>query len=257
MTTSDHNMLPNGDIVNISCYKFVEVNDVDELCAQLTRRCNALQLKGTILVAPEGINVFLAGNRAAIDSIVGELRADLRFADLTPKESYSATQPFGRMRVRKKREIITMNHPAIRPAAGRAPAVTPTQLRHWLDRGQDDAGRPLVLLDTRNAFEVDAGAFENCVDYRISKFGEFPAAVQAHAAELAGKTVVTFCTGGIRCEKAAIIMREAGIDNVFQLDGGILKYFEEVGSAHWRGHCFVFDERGALDPALAPAKAST
>ncbi|MFT4171980.1 MAG: sulfurtransferase [Rhodocyclaceae bacterium] len=257
MSNSAPNVLPSDAIVNISCYKFVEIKDIDELHDRLAGQCDALGLKGTILIAPEGINVFLAGGRQAIDTIVDALRADPRFTDLEPKESYSPVQPFGRMRVRKKREIITMNHPAIRPSAGRAPAVTPARLRRWLDAGHDDAGRPVVLLDTRNAFEVDAGAFENCVDYRIARFSEFPAAVAAHAADLAGKTVVTFCTGGIRCEKAAILMTEAGIENVFQLDGGILKYFEDVGGAHWRGHCFVFDERGALDPALAPAKAST
>lgn len=245
----------NAGILNISAYKFVEIDDIDALRAELQTRCDAHGLKGTILIAPEGINLFLAGPREHVTAIVDFLRADPRFADLAPKESISTAQPFRRMRVKKKREIITMNRPTIRPIEGRAPAVPAQTLRRWLDQGHDDEGRPVVTLDTRNAFEVDEGAFDGCIDYRIAKFSEFPAVVSANAAGLAGKTVVTFCTGGIRCEKAAIYMREAGIDNVFQLEGGILKYFEEVGGAHWRGNCFVFDERTALDPDLAPAKA--
>ena len=144
-----------------------------------------------------------------------------------------------------------MNHPAIRPQAGRAPAVDAATLRRWLDQGHDDAGRPVVTLDTRNAFEVDYGTFNGAIDWRLGKFSDFPAAVQAHRRELEGKTVVSFCTGGIRCEKAAIYLREAGLSEVWQLEGGILRYFEEAGGAHFRGQCFVFDERQALDADLA------
>ena len=110
------------------------------------------------------------------------------------------------------------------------------------------------MLDTRNAFEVDHGRFENAIDWRITKFTEFPQALRAHAAELQGKTVVSYCTGGIRCEKAALFMAEAGVENVLQLEGGILKYFEEAGGRHFDGHCFVFDERESVDAALLPAR---
>jgi UPF0176 protein len=154
------------------------------------------------------------------------------------------------MLVKVKREIIRMNHPAIQPAAGRAPAVPAATVKRWLDQGHDDDGRPVVTLDTRNDFEVDAGSFEGAIDWRISKFTEFPQALREHIADLQGKTVVSFCTGGIRCEKAAILMRENGVESVYQLDGGILKYFEEVGGAHYRGGCFVFDERRALGADL-------
>ena len=168
------------------------------------------------------------------------------------KESWSEDLPFRKLLVKVKREVIRMNHPAIQPAQGRAPAVDAATVKRWLDQGHDDEGRPVVTLDTRNAFEVDHGTFEGAIDWRLSKFSEFPAALQAHKAGLEDKTVVSFCTGGIRCEKAAIYMREAGLDHVWQLDGGILKYFEETGGAHFRGDCFVFDEREALDPALNP-----
>jgi UPF0176 protein len=119
-----------------------------------------------------------------------------------------------------------------------------------------DEGRPVVMLDTRNGFEVDAGAFAGALDWRLARFSDFPAAAQAHAAELQGKTVVSYCTGGIRCEKAALWMQQAGIPHVLQLDGGILRYFEDVpGAPHWQGSCFVFDERVALDPHTAEAAA--
>jgi len=240
-------------IVNISCYKFVTLTDREALKADLTARCLALNLKGTILLAPEGINVFLAGSRESMDAIVTYLRADPRFADLAPKESLSATPPFKRMRVRLKKEIITMKHPLICPEEGRAPSVAAVTLKQWLDRGADDEGRPVVMLDTRNDYEVEAGTFENAIDYDIGIFSEFPPLLAQHRADYAGKTVVSFCTGGIRCEKAAIHMKEIGIEHVYQLEGGILKYFEEVGGAHYRGDCFVFDEREAVSADLQPA----
>ena len=139
----------------------------------------------------------------------------------------------------------------IRPAAGRAPSVDPATLRRWLDQGHDDEGREVVTLDTRNAFEVDAGTFDNAIDWRIDKFTEFPPALRAHKAELQDKTVVSFCTGGIRCEKAASLRREEGLPQVYQLEGGILKYFELTDGAHYHGGCFVFDERRVLDTGLA------
>jgi len=145
-----------------------------------------------------------------------------------------------------------MDHPAIRPEAGRAPSVEARTLARWLRQGRDDEGREVVMLDTRNAFEVDHGTFRGAIDWRISRFTQFPAAVQANRDQLAGKTVVSFCTGGIRCEKAAIYMEQAGIEHIYQLEGGILKYFEETGGEGYDGECFVFDGRESLDPALRP-----
>jgi UPF0176 protein len=157
------------------------------------------------------------------------------------------------MRVRLKKEIITMKHPLIRPEAGRAPSVAAAALKTWLDRGCDDEGRPVVMLDTRNDYEVAAGTFDNAVDYDIRIFSEFPPRLAERLGDYAGKTVVSFCTGGIRCEKAAIHMKEIGVERVYQLEGGILKYFEEVGGAHFHGDCFVFDEREAVSADLQPA----
>ena len=240
--------------LNISAYKFVALPDAMALRSSLLERALGLQLKGTILLAEEGINLVLAGSGEAVRGFVAQLHADARFADLVPKESWSPHQPFKKMRVKVKREIIRMNHPTIQPIAGRAPAVDALTVKRWLDNGVDDRGRAVVTLDTRNAFEVDHGTFEGAIDWRINKFTEFPQALLNHKAELQGKTVVSFCTGGIRCEKAAIFMREAGLENVYQLEGGILKYFEEAGGAHYNGSCFVFDEREALRADLSITK---
>ena len=239
-------------ILNVSAYKFVTLDDCEALRERLLAAATAAGLKGTILLAGEGINLFLTGGAQALRGFLTELQSDARLAGLPVKESWSDAQPFRKLLVKVKREIIRMNHPAIAPQAGRAPAVDARTVKRWLDQGHDDAGRPVVTLDTRNAFEVDHGTFEGAIDWRIHKFSDFPAAVQAHKAQLEGKTVVSFCTGGIRCEKAAIYLREAGLDQVWQLEGGILRYFEEVGGDHYRGNCFVFDEREALDPALRP-----
>ncbi len=242
--------------VNLSAYKFVTIEDGAAWRPLVTDQCRALGLRGTILLAPEGINLFVAGAPDAIESFMRYVRTDPlfedKFADLQFKESVSETQPFGKMLVKLKREIITMKKPAIRPELGRAPSVSPVTLKGWLDRGHDDEGRPVVMLDTRNAFEVDFGTFDSALDYRIATFGEFPGVIEEHRADLSGKTVVSFCTGGIRCEKAAIHMKEVGVDHVYQLEGGILKYFEEVGGAHYHGDCFVFDERTALNASLQP-----
>ncbi|MCX7215899.1 MAG: sulfurtransferase [Burkholderiales bacterium] len=243
-------MQPSQPIVNISAYKFVTLDDIDDLRPRFQQRCLDLELKGTILLAPEGINMFLAGSRTAIDGYLDWMHQDARLADIVPKESLSERQPFRRMLVRLKKEIITMKNPVIKPELGRAPAVTAHDLKRWLDQGHDDEGKPVVMVDTRNAFEVDVGSFENTLDYRIDKFSEFPEVIAQHKDELNDKTIVTFCTGGIRCEKAAIYMRNIGYHRVYQLDGGILKYFEEVGGAYYNGDCFVFDHRTALNPQL-------
>jgi UPF0176 protein len=243
-------------ILNISAYLFVPLTDTLALRESIRSQAAALSLKGTVLLAEEGINLFLAGVPGNLRSFVAWLHQDARFAGLTPKESWSDSVPFGKLLVKVKREIIRMNHPTVKPQAGRAPAVDAKTLLRWLDAGHDDDGRPVVTLDTRNEFEIGHGRFHNAIDWHIRKFSEFPAQVLAHKDELRGKRVVSYCTGGIRCEKAAIYMTEAGIEHVVQLDGGILKYFEEAGSRHYDGGCFVFDEREALDPSLQPQELS-
>lgn len=247
--------MQEAPVLNISSYKFVALPDCAALRELLYQRALALGLKGTVLLAEEGINLFLAGTAEAVRGWVAQLKDDPRFADLDPKESWSEAVPFKKLLVKVKGEIIRMNMPTVRPdQAERPPAVTPETLSRWLDQGVDDGGRPVVMLDTRNDFEVDYGTFDNAIDWRIDKFTEFPQALRAHKEELADKTVVSFCTGGIRCEKAAILMREEGLPHVYQLEGGILKYFEETDGAHYHGGCFVFDERRVLAADLSTDK---
>ena len=250
-------MTPNlTPILNISAYLFVEITDPAKVHNWLSQVCAANEVNGTILVAGEGINVFLAAAPEIIATVLQEIRSDARFADLAPKESWSQLQPFKKMRVKLKREIITMKHPQIRPMEQRAPAVSPSTLARWLDQGCDDEGLAIALLDIRNAFEIEHGSFVGAIDYQIKSFGDFPEAVSLARDRLDGKRIVTFCTGGIRCEKAALWMQNEGITNVTQLDGGILKYFETVGQSHYQGDCFVFDERVAVDASLLQSSAS-
>ena len=244
------------NFLNIAAYRFVSLANLPALQRAIGQRLEGSEIKGTVLLAEEGINLFLAGEANEVNGFMTWLRADNRFAGLAAKESWSDSQPFKKRLVKIKPEIIRMNHPAIQPASGRAPAVDALTLKRWLDQGHDDQGQTVVTLDTRNAFEADCGTFSGAIDWRIDKFTEFPDALKAHVNanvnEFQGKTVVSFCTGGIRCEKAAILMRQAGLTDVFQLDGGILTYFEQVGQDHYNGGCFVFDDRRVVDAALTP-----
>lgn len=238
--------------INIAAYKFVSLDNLQERRLALLTQAQTNVLKGTVLLTPEGINLFLAGTQENIEFFLDWLREDPAFDDLEAKFSSSQVVPFKKMLVKIKREIIRMNHPTILPEAGRAPAVDAQTAARWITDGHDDAGRPIVLLDTRNDFEVEAGTFVGAMSLNLTKFTEFPQALLDHKEELAGKTVISFCTGGIRCEKAAIFMGEVGVENVYQLDGGILKYFEKTGGVGYQGNCFVFDERRTVDSALAP-----
>lgn len=242
-------------IRNIAAYHFVPVDEPQVLCDQLFSRAESLSLRGTILVAGEGLNLFLAGAPADIDAFVADLRADPRFAEIIVKASDSAEQPFGRLKAKVKPEIISFRMPDAAPIEGRAPAVSPQDLSRWLAQGADDAGRRLVLLDTRNREEFAHGTFAGAETLPIDNFTELPEVVLARRDAWRDATVVSFCTGGIRCEKAALWMRAQGMDNVLQLDGGILGYFEAVGGHGYDGACFVFDGRVALDPSLAPVSA--
>lgn len=239
-------------LLNIAAYHFIEIADPQALAVQLREAAQVGDLRGTMLVAPEGINLFLAGAEPQVRAFVGQLRTDPRFSGIVVKESRSRSQPFARLKVKVKREIIAFGRDGASPLAQRAPVVAPAVLARWIERGVDDAGRRLVLLDTRNREEVAHGSFAGALTLPIDNFTDFPDAILPHRTALADATVVSFCTGGIRCEKAATWLRNDGMDNVLQLDGGILGYFEHVGSAGYEGRCFVFDGRVALDPQLQP-----
>ena len=239
-------------ILNIAAYQFVEIDVPESLASRLRELSETQGLRGSILIAKEGLNLFLAGSDGGIESFIENLRADLRFADIVIKRSRSETQPFARLKVKVKPEIISFRKPDATPLVGRARAVAPAQLARWIAQGQDDQGNRLVLLDTRNQQEVAYGSFSGAMTLPINKFTDLPNAVSEQRDALDGATIVSFCTGGIRCEKAAIWMQAEGIENVYQLDGGILGYFEQVGGYGYEGRCFVFDERVALDSELKP-----
>lgn len=238
-------MTKTKPITNISTYKFAPMTGLKELRERLLRLCKSLDLKGTILLSTEGVNLFIAGPGEAVDTLVAELRALPGLEDLTPKVSLSDEQPFRRMLVRIKKEIIAFGVDGIDPARYTSPRLPPKELKKWLDEG-----REVLLFDTRNDYEVKMGTFKGAVPAQVDHFRDFPAAVAKLPEEWKKKPIVTFCTGGIRCEKAAPFMEREGFEQIWQLDGGILKYFEECGPAHYDGECFVFDQRVGVDPAL-------
>ncbi|MGV3754413.1 MAG: sulfurtransferase [Verrucomicrobiota bacterium] len=232
-------------ITNISTYQFAELSDLKSLREKLRTQCNACGLKGTILLSTEGINMFVAGAREDIDELVASLRAIPGLEKLTPKYSESEQQPFSRMLVRIKKEIIAFGVEGINPARRTSPKLSAKELKQWLDEG-----RPVTLLDTRNDYEVKLGTFRNALPIGIDQFRQFPDAVRQLPASMKEQPIVMFCTGGIRCEKAGPFMEREGFSKIYQLDGGILKYFEECGGDHYDGECFVFDQRVGVDPAL-------
>ena len=238
-----------SDFVNISVYKFTPLDNLPAWRKQLLNVSRAGQLRGTILLSPEGINLFVAGKRTNIDTLLAALRAIPGLADLTPKESLSAEQPFNRMLVKIKKEIIAFGVEGVDPARRPSPKLSARALKQWLDEG-----RPVTLLDTRNDYEVRMGTFRGARATHIDHFREFPAAAKKLPEEMKNLPLVMFCTGGIRCEKAGPYLEQSGFKNVHQLDGGILKYFEECGGAHYDGECFVFDRRVGVDSALRETK---
>ncbi len=238
---------------SIAAYHFVAIDDPAALAARLRVLAEKGALLGTVLVAGEGINLFLAGDGGDVDAFLARLRGDARFATLHAKVSHSRTRPFARLKVKVKPEIIRFRREGTSPLGGRAPAVAPEDLARWIAKGHDDDGRRLVLLDTRNREEIGHGSFAGALTLPIDRFTELPAALAPHREALAGAAVVGFCTGGIRCEKAVTWMRAEGYADAVQLDGGILGYFEAVGGFGYEGRCFVFDERVALDPDLRAA----
>ncbi|MCG8585911.1 MAG: sulfurtransferase [Pirellulales bacterium] len=231
--------------VNIAAYHFAELACLPELRVELRNLCNSWSLRGTILLAPEGINMFVAGSREGVDALLERVRQIPGLAEIVVKSSFSSEQPFNRMLVKIKREIIAFGVEGIEPAKYTSPRITAQTLKEWLDEG-----RPVTLLDTRNNFELEAGTFANAVAIGVDEFRDFPRAVDRLPEEMKEQTIVTFCTGGIRCEKAAPYMQRQGFNDVYQLDGGILKYLEECGNEHYEGECFVFDKRVAVDADL-------
>ena len=227
-------------IINITTYKFLtfENEKLPTLQNELREKALMSHLKGTILLSVEGINLMIAGERKNVDKYKQFLSKISTLSDLVYKETLSASCPFKKLVVRIKKEIVTMHCPDIHPEKETAQHIPPETLRRWYQEKQD-----IVVLDTRNDFEVTMGTFKNAINLRLQSFSDFPSAVDQLPEFLKDKSIVTFCTGGIRCEKASALMMKKGFKKVYQLDGGILHYYEKCGRNYFKGKCFVFDER--------------
>ena len=237
--------MKDENIVNIAGYRFVDLDDRDELRQPFRYICEKLKLKGTILLSKNGINYFLAGKQDSIDSYIEFLESDDRFIGIPLKISYTDYQPFRRMLVRLKKEIIALGIDEIRPVDYTGENIKPVEFKKILDDNEE-----VIIVDTRNEYETRVGVFENAIDLNLSTFKDFPGAIQNLPEEYKKKQIVMYCTGGIRCEKASVVMMNAGFENVKQLEGGILGYFEETDGSYWKGDCFVFDQRVAVDTDL-------
>ena len=243
-----------SEFLTAALYKFVELPDFAELQAPLLDCCESHGVKGTLLLALEGINGTIAGHAESVHAVLAHLRRDPRLAALEHKEAYAARMPFHRMKVRLKREIVTLGVPDVHPALMAGRYVKPQDWNELL-------GEPgVVIVDTRNDYEVAVGTFEGAINPATQTFSELPAWVEKEMAE-GGKLapsdgrmpkVAMFCTGGIRCEKSTAFLRAKGFDEVYHLQGGILKYLETVPEAQsrWQGECFVFDERVSVGHGL-------
>lgn len=235
----------NSQIV-ATLYKFVSLPDFAEKRDRLLSYCIDQGVRGTILLAPEGINGTIAGSRRAVDAVLSFLRADPRLADIEPKESAAETPPFERMKVRLKSEIVTLGLPEVDPNQQVGTYVNPQE---WNDLIADPE---VTVIDTRNDYEVNIGTFQKAQNPQTASFRDFPEYVRQELDPTKNKKVALFCTGGIRCEKASSFMLSQGFTEVYHLKGGILKYLEEIPAEEslWEGECFVFDERVAVRHGL-------
>ncbi len=233
--------------INLAFYKFVAVEDPQGLRDGLEELCLALELRGTILVAAEGINGMLAGSEEACARFENAVSYIDAIGELRFKRSHSREVPFAKLVVKVKPEIVTMRVDGVDACQRTAEHLAPETFRDWLRGGED-----MVVIDTRNDYEYRLGTFKGAINPHTDAFHEFPAFVGEHKDELAERKVVMFCTGGIRCEKATSWMLAEGFGEVYQLDGGVLNYFERVADADrdWQGELFVFDERVAVDTEL-------
>jgi predicted sulfurtransferase len=234
-------------ILNVAFYRFAKLENLPEMRESLFAEAESLGLKGTILLSSEGMNGFLAGQEEPTDRFLSGLQKMPDLEDLIVKRSWTEQIPFEFLLIKLKKEIIAFGVPGVEPEKFTAPRLEPQELKRWLDEG-----RPVKLVDTRNGYEMALGAFEGALDLKLSTFKEFPEKWRIAAQSFApGTPVVMYCTGGIRCEKATALAVQQGFPGpVYQLEGGILRYFEECGGAHYQGGCFVFDDRISLDPNL-------
>ncbi len=235
----------NLEFLNVAGYKFEPLENLDSLIPEFQNKCDELGLKGSVYLSPNGINFSIAGTEEDVDTYIQFMEEDSRFRDIPLKKTFSETQPFRRMKVRLKKEIISLGRDDINPSELTGDYISPRELFEIYEKKED-----VIVLDTRNEYETRVGLFENAIDLQLDTFRDFPSAIETLPEEYKDKQIVMYCTGGIRCEKASAVMMKAGFSDVKQLEGGVLDYFKETGGAYWNGDCFVFDERVALDKEL-------
>lgn len=233
------------NIANITGYKFTPITDTKLLQEKIINLSEENNLKGTVLISDKGINFSVAGLIENTSNFLKVLKKDEQFSDIDIKTTFNEYQPFRKMLVRIKKEIISMGVDEINPYEFTGEKIKPFELNKKLDAGED-----VILLDTRNEYEVRLGTFENAIDLNLDSFRDFPTKINGLREQIGDKEIVMFCTGGVRCEKASALMLKSGFKNVKQIDGGVINYFKETGGAHWNGDCFVFDDRVALDKEL-------
>jgi len=233
------------NIANITGYKFTPITDTKLLQEKIINLSEENNLKGTVLISDKGINFSVAGLIENTSNFLKVIKKDEQFSDIDIKTTFNEYQPFRKMLVRIKKEIISMGVDEINPYEFTGEKIKPIELNKKLDAGED-----VILLDTRNEYEVRLGTFENAIDLNLDSFRDFPTKINGLREQIGDKEIVMFCTGGVRCEKASALMLKSGFKNVKQIDGGVINYFKETGGAHWKGDCFVFDDRVALDKEL-------
>lgn len=232
--------------INISGYRFIQVDHVEATLAQIKSHCINIGIKGSVLLSHEGINISVAGNILAVQRFLNDLNKDQRFANIKFHETYSRILPFDKSVFKIKAELVPIEDEQLIPNNFKHQQLPASELQRWLDEGKD-----FTLLDMRNDFEYDIGSFRTAKRINLGSFRQLKNKQQELAEIPKDKPVVTFCTGGIRCEKAGPYLETQGFPEVYQLEGGIIEYLRATDASHWRGNCFVFDDRISVNKNLA------
>lgn len=243
------------NIINISAYKFIPLFDTEYLRDFFYETLGKIGLKGTVIFAFEGINLGLAGTQDQIEKFDLFLKSQSKFKDIVFKTSPSPYIPFKHLKIKLKSQLVPGGDMQSCPLNNSAPRISPQELKSWYQDKNKKPGQDFILIDTRNDYEFEMGSFEHAIHYDLEKFRDIDQhflEFSKQDPEILSKPIITFCTGGIRCERGAPLAKLAGLKNVYQLDGGILNYFKDCGDAFWRGNCFVFDQRRGVRPDLLP-----
>ena len=238
------------DNLNIRGYYFSKLDHLEDHRRLLADIGELLAVKGTVILSEEGINLSIVGKRSDSEQMFEACKSIPGLEKLSPKKDWSNNNPYEKLKIKIKDEIIKMNKPGIRPELKRASSVDSKTFSRWLIQGCDDSGLPIKIFDTRNHFEIEMGRFAKCLDFGLKRFSDFPNIFDKNKSKLEGHRVITVCTGGIRCEKATLYMNQNGIPNAVQLEGGILEYIQSTDGKFWSGECFEFKNQNLYEEDL-------